>query len=70
MVDFAYRVAIDTYEQMNGKIKIPYMVFERLETPTRHGWLRRILRALHERLSPQLSGSTTQQPRISPHGTR
>jgi hypothetical protein len=46
MVDFQYRVAMDTYEQMNGKLKTPPVVYEPVDVPARPGLLRRLLRAV------------------------
>jgi hypothetical protein len=46
MVDFQFRVAMDTYEQMNGKLKTPPVVYEPVDDPARPGLLRRLLRVV------------------------
>jgi hypothetical protein len=71
MVDFQYRVAMDTYEQMNGKLKAPptYSLCgvgdERLAKP---GQVARVVRAVWRVVASRRAGAL-RQPRGVGQGT-
>ncbi len=69
MWDFQYRVAMDTYEQMNGKPKAP-TTYVPVDTPAKPGLLRRVLQSVLGRRTWQPSGKAITQPNASPRVAR
>ena len=56
MWDFQYRAAMDTYEQLNGKLKTPPVVYEPVDTPVAPSLLRRILGTVRGMLGGRVTG--------------
>jgi len=57
MWDFQYRVSMDTYEQLNSKLKTPPVVYELVDVAARPGLLRRLLQAVRGVLSERRLGT-------------
>jgi hypothetical protein len=62
MVDFQYRVAMDTYEQFNGRLKAPPVVYEPVDAPAKPGLLRRLLQVVRGARSERRPDAAGVQP--------